>query len=181
MGFRFRKIFRPIPGLRLNLSKSGISASIGRPGATLNIGGRGSRFTAGLPGSGMSYSWFRGHRGNPREQLLDEGGDVSPGSNNNGWCGFLIIAALIVAVVAFCSKQKAAEPAALHPAAVLREARVMASKLNCRTKADQASDIIAQLPQGAGVKTVQVSDGWTLIRREQQNCWVATRYLAEPN
>lgn len=57
MGFRFRKKIKLFPGVSLNLSKSGVSASIGKPGATLNIGGaHGSRVTVGIPGTGISYS-----------------------------------------------------------------------------------------------------------------------------
>jgi Protein of unknown function (DUF4236) len=32
MGFRFRRSFKIAPGFRLNLSKSGVSASVGRRG-----------------------------------------------------------------------------------------------------------------------------------------------------
>ena len=55
MGFRFQRSLRLAPGLRLNLSKSGVSASLGRPGATVNIGRRGVQGSAGLPGTGLSY------------------------------------------------------------------------------------------------------------------------------
>ena len=56
MGFRFRKSFRIAKGVRINLSKSGISTSFGVKGASLNIGTRGVRVTAGIPGTGISYS-----------------------------------------------------------------------------------------------------------------------------
>jgi hypothetical protein len=56
MAFRFRKSIKLLPGVRLNLSKSGVSASIGRPGATLNISENGTKGTVGLPGTGASYS-----------------------------------------------------------------------------------------------------------------------------
>ena len=56
MGFRFRKSFKLLPGIRINLSKSGVSTSIGEPGATLNISKRGTRGTVGIPGTGISYS-----------------------------------------------------------------------------------------------------------------------------
>jgi hypothetical protein len=55
MGFRFQRSLRLAPGLRLNLSKSGVSASLGRPGATVNFGQRGVQGSAGLPGTGLSY------------------------------------------------------------------------------------------------------------------------------
>lgn len=56
MGFRFRRSFRLAPGLRLNLGKSGASASVGRRGAWLTFGPRGVRATVGIPGTGLSYS-----------------------------------------------------------------------------------------------------------------------------
>lgn len=63
MGFRFRQALRIFPGLRLNLSKSGVSASVGVQGATLNVGRKGIRGTVGVPGSGMSYSTMLLRRG----------------------------------------------------------------------------------------------------------------------
>lgn len=56
MGFRFRKSIKIIPGVRVNISKSGVSTSIGTRGATVNIGKRGTRATVGIPGAGISYS-----------------------------------------------------------------------------------------------------------------------------
>lgn len=57
MGFRFRRSIKLLPGLRLNLSKSGVSTSIGGPGATLNVkADRKPRVTVGLPGTGISYT-----------------------------------------------------------------------------------------------------------------------------
>ncbi|HET6942760.1 MAG TPA: DUF4236 domain-containing protein [Sphingomicrobium sp.] len=55
MGLRFRQTFKLFPGVHLNLSKTGISASFGAPGATLNIGPRSLSSTVGLPGTGLSY------------------------------------------------------------------------------------------------------------------------------
>lgn len=55
MGFRFYRSWKIIPGVRLNLSKSGISTTLGVRGANMNIGRRGRRYTAGLPGTGLSY------------------------------------------------------------------------------------------------------------------------------
>ena len=57
MAFRFRRSIKLFPGVRINLSKSGVSTSIGVPGATINVGGQhGPRATVGLPGTGLSYS-----------------------------------------------------------------------------------------------------------------------------
>lgn len=55
MGFRFQKRISILPGVRLNLSKSGASWSVGPRGASVNIGKRGVYGTVGIPGSGLSY------------------------------------------------------------------------------------------------------------------------------
>jgi hypothetical protein len=56
MGVRFQKRIRIFPGVYINLSKSGISASVGGKGATVNVGSTGRRMvTFGIPGTGLSY------------------------------------------------------------------------------------------------------------------------------
>ena len=56
MGFRFRKIISVIPGVKVNLSKGGVSTSLGGHGATVNVGSSGKKtLTLGIPGTGLSY------------------------------------------------------------------------------------------------------------------------------
>jgi Protein of unknown function (DUF4236) len=55
MGFLFRKRIRILPGVWLNLSKRGVSTSIGGKGITINIKDNKTRTTASLPGTGLSY------------------------------------------------------------------------------------------------------------------------------
>jgi hypothetical protein len=56
MPWRFHRVISIIPGLvRLNLSKGGISGSVGPRGADVNIGKHGITTNAGLPGTGLSY------------------------------------------------------------------------------------------------------------------------------
>jgi hypothetical protein len=55
-GFRFRKSIGVLPGVKVNLSKSRVSTSLGGRGATVNVGADGRRMvTIGIPGTGMSY------------------------------------------------------------------------------------------------------------------------------
>jgi len=56
MGFRFFKRMNILPGVTLNLSKSGGSVSVGPHGARLTLGPQGSRVTLGIPGSGLFYT-----------------------------------------------------------------------------------------------------------------------------
>jgi len=53
--FRFRKSVGVLPGVRLNLSKTGVSTSLGGNGATLNVGHGKRTVTLGVPGTGLSY------------------------------------------------------------------------------------------------------------------------------
>ncbi|EJQ7927225.1 DUF4236 domain-containing protein, partial [Pseudomonas aeruginosa] len=69
MGFRFSKRITIVPGVRLNISGSGISTSVGPRGLSLTMGKRGTYINAGLPGTGLSY----------RERLDRSGQRRAPG------------------------------------------------------------------------------------------------------
>ena len=56
MGLRYRHSFKLFPGVRLNLSGGGVSATIGVRGASVNVGRRGVRGNVGIPGTGISFS-----------------------------------------------------------------------------------------------------------------------------
>jgi hypothetical protein len=56
MAFRLRKRIRLLPGIWLNVGKTGVSTSIGGKGVTVNIGKHGARTTVGVPGTGLSYT-----------------------------------------------------------------------------------------------------------------------------
>lgn len=53
---RFRRSLRIAPGVRLNVSKTGLSTSLGRRGFTLNLRGDRVRATTSIPGTGLSYT-----------------------------------------------------------------------------------------------------------------------------
>jgi hypothetical protein len=58
MGLRFRKIIPFAKGLKLNLSKSGVSISAGKAGSIFNVGLRGIRASIGKPGTGLGYQEY---------------------------------------------------------------------------------------------------------------------------
>lgn len=64
-GFRFKKEIQIAPWLRLNLSKSGISASVGPRGAHVNVGKNGSFLNLDLPGTGAYYRTKIDNKGLP--------------------------------------------------------------------------------------------------------------------
>lgn len=77
MGFNFRKSFKIAPGVRLNVTKNGISSvSVGRKGANVNIGKKGTKTTLGIPGTGMSYSKYTKHQENTGNQPSSNTGVV---------------------------------------------------------------------------------------------------------
>lgn len=56
-GLRFSKRIRLAPGVWLNLSKSGVSISLGVPGLSLNLNEKAEvRASAGIPGTGISLT-----------------------------------------------------------------------------------------------------------------------------
>jgi hypothetical protein len=55
MGLRFQRVLRIFPWLRINVSKGGVSGSVGPRGADINIGRHGVTTNAGIPGTGISY------------------------------------------------------------------------------------------------------------------------------
>jgi hypothetical protein len=55
MGFRFYRRVRLLPGISVNLSRRGISTSIGVRGAHATIGHGKVRESIGIPGTGLSY------------------------------------------------------------------------------------------------------------------------------
>jgi hypothetical protein len=61
--FRFRKIIPLGRFLRINVSKTGTSLSVGRPGATVNVRKDRVDGTVGIPGSGLSYKERLSNRG----------------------------------------------------------------------------------------------------------------------
>lgn len=55
MAWGFRRRIKIIPGVHLNLSKSGISTSIGIRGANVTLGKTGAYLNTGIPGTGMYH------------------------------------------------------------------------------------------------------------------------------
>jgi hypothetical protein len=61
IGIAVRRTIKVFPGLTLNLSKSGVSASVGVRGARVTVGKTGIRKTVGIPGTGLSYTDYQRH------------------------------------------------------------------------------------------------------------------------
>ncbi len=55
MGWNFRKRIKLLPGIHLNVSKSGLSVTVGTRGFNINFGKKGQQLNVGIPGSGIYY------------------------------------------------------------------------------------------------------------------------------
>lgn len=75
MPIRFRRSFKIFPGVKVNVSKGGVSVSVGRPGATLNFSKHGVRQTIGLPGSGVSQTSYLFKRDSKSDKEQDKDDD----------------------------------------------------------------------------------------------------------
>lgn len=87
MIWRFRKSFSPLPGVRITLSPSGVSTSVGAGPLRATIGPRGPAVTANLPGTGLSFRHTLGSSQPQRPAGIStptpqQPGQVAPDSNS---------------------------------------------------------------------------------------------------
>ena len=93
MGFRFRKSLRILPGLRLNITRRGVSANIGVRGANVHVGSQGAYVNVGLPGTGVSYRERLSTSETPSEA------NTGAASSSGGFFRILILAAMVVILI----------------------------------------------------------------------------------
>lgn len=89
MGWGFRKSINIIPGVNLNLSRSGPSISLGPKGMKYNINSRGSRVRCSIPGTGIYYtknlrSKTNTNRNVPTNASSHQSGNKINNPNDNG-------------------------------------------------------------------------------------------------
>ncbi len=53
MSWSFRKKVKILPGVDLNLSKSGVGVSVGPKGAKISVGKKGAYLNTSIPGTGL--------------------------------------------------------------------------------------------------------------------------------
>lgn len=113
MGFRFRKSFGSGP-FRVNLSKSGVSYSIGTKGArvTKRVGG-GTRVSTSIPGTGISYSKSIGGRSGSRAKSKKNSGKM-------GCMGWTVTVLLVFGLIGSCGAEPE-QPTPDVPSAVVSQ------------------------------------------------------------
>ena len=190
MGFRFRKSLKILPGIRLNISKSGLSTSLGGPGATVNISRKGTRRTIGIPGSGLSYSSFSSHKSG-EEPIAS---DPQPTTGGRG-CGCLALVGLFVVVLAMCSPKPAPTPLSQtnpNPAAqsssVANEKQksyssgetvyVQPRNLNARARPSSGAKVVGSLRHGQALRVVETDGGWIKVAQGAALVWIASSHVS---
>ena len=106
MTFRLFRRIKIAPGITINLSKSGLSASAGMRGARVTLGPRGVRRTVGIHGTGVSYSENRSIGGSPKRARRSNSNtrptddEAHEQVSSAQGCLTIIVAIVIVAIIA---------------------------------------------------------------------------------
>jgi cell division protein FtsN len=194
MGFRFRRSFKILPGVRLNLNSKSTSVRIGPKGLGYTISSSGTRrVNASIRGTGASYS-----------DVTSSGDRERPSSGNQKrggvWPAIFLVIGVFVAIGLFnsgpdssrSSGTSVSEPAAPMPvtsiptnapptvakppaattpttqptpASAPPELRyVTASSLNVRTAPNTTGDVIGKLQNGHQVSVLRRENGWLLVQ-----------------
>jgi hypothetical protein len=82
MGWKYRKRIRIVPGFNLNLSKTGMSATIGMKCFSVNMGKNGTYLNTGIPGTGI-YDRIRLDKNNPKGFTVNNQQDIQPVVEND--------------------------------------------------------------------------------------------------
>ena len=122
MPIRFRRTLNVLPGVRVNVSKHGISTTVGPRGMHLTFNRYGVRQDLGLPGTGLSESSYIVGGAQRRDAAEAEAArHVQSIHHGEGFgchlpgCGCLLLLLLIIGVAAYFG----ADALNLHPAVYL--------------------------------------------------------------
>ena len=181
MGLRFHKVFSILPGVRINLSKSGISTSVGPRGADVNIGRHGVTTNAGIPGTGLSYRQKMGSRGSKLGILaLIVGLAFAAFKNADKIIAFFHPHATTSATVSHRAASAAATQTivqAAKPVAGLRYVHRGGSDL--RELPKTSARVLKKEPKGQQVQLVAISGAWAQVRDGQLTGWMRASVLGE--
>lgn len=113
MAFRFQKRIRIAPGIRVNLSRSGISGTFGVPGASVNVGKDGVHRNLGLPGTGLST---RTRIGGKAKGAVEEpaGQPAEPPAKGRGGAAHVLLGLSLTFLMIAIALAALATPAAAH-------------------------------------------------------------------
>jgi Protein of unknown function (DUF4236)/Bacterial SH3 domain len=174
MGWRFRRSFRIVPGIRLNMGSAGFtSISLGGHGATLNLGKRGATSTVSLPGTGLSYR--HQHKNPPLVQPPVLPARPAPGRTiavRAGLFAVLVIGGyLALRSPTPTEPSTSAVPVAVNgpiPLAVASPVVILTRKVTTlqatvRGSPSMSGSVVRPLMQNQVVQVLQIENGWTRV------------------
>jgi hypothetical protein len=97
MGWRFRRRVKILPGITLNFSKSGVSTSVGWRGYHKTFSKKGVRTTAGIPGTGISYTEYSPKREGQSQEV-------------GYWVPLLVCIIIVGGFISVCHRSKPNSP-----------------------------------------------------------------------
>jgi len=188
MGFRFRRTLKILPGLRLNFSRSGVSATAGVRGASVTLGKKGTYANVGLPGSGLSY------RSKVAPGLDDttaeQAGDENRAPAKTSWLPALLLIALVFGggVVAFNALQHRSVPAAIvatpiaavEPTPQHQTIRITKRSAAIRIEPSRKADKLGVAHQGDSFTLFARQGLWLQIGHDVPEGWIAASATAQP-
>ena len=86
MPVRFHRTFTIFPGVKVNVSKTGMSITVGRKGFHLNFSKRGVMQTTNLPGKGLSHRsyLFKNDKDDETKKEEEENGSANKSEEKTG-------------------------------------------------------------------------------------------------
>ena len=173
-GFRFQKRISILSGVRINLSKSGASASVGPRGADVNIGPHGVTTNAGIPGTGISY----------RQKVGGKGGIGIMGIlavvAGLGWWGFQHMGKIEKAIAPITHSapvQQAGAPMTPVNTAGTAARYVHRAGSVIRSEPRASAETLKKETKGAVVTLLSEGDGWSKVTDGAVTGWMRSSVL----
>lgn len=101
MGLRFRKSIKIAPGVKVNLNKNSVSATVGTKGAHYTVNSKGKKTASvGIPGTGVSYTTSSGgSTKKTRKSSSSNANTTSPMKKKGKGCLTVFIVLLIIGAI----------------------------------------------------------------------------------
>jgi hypothetical protein len=182
MGLRFHRVFSILPGVRINVSKSGLSTSVGPRGADVNVGRHGVTTNAGIPGTGLSYRQKIGSRGSKLGVIALVGALAFAAFKNADKivAFFHPSASTSVAAVSHRAASAAATRtivSAAKPMSGLRYVHRGGSDLRALPKT--SAKVLKKEAKGQQVQLIAMSGAWAEVRDGELTGWMRASVLGQ--
>lgn len=103
MAWKYRKRINIVPGITINLSRNGVSSTIGTKGASVSVGKNGTYLNTNIPGTGIYDRQKIGGGTSRRSSVMStqstSGGGNTSGYDNSGCVWFICLVVIIMLVI----------------------------------------------------------------------------------